>query len=40
MNSGSHQITWNAGKYPSGTYFANLTTDNGFKATKKMLLVK
>jgi hypothetical protein len=40
MNSGSHQITWNAGKYPSGTYFANLTTDNGFKATKKILLVK
>jgi hypothetical protein len=40
MGSGDHGVTWNASKYPSGTYFMSLTTDNGFKTTKKMMLVK
>jgi hypothetical protein len=39
MPSGSHQMTWNADKYPAGVYFAKLSTSKE-SATIKMLLVK
>jgi photosystem II stability/assembly factor-like uncharacterized protein len=40
LNSGTHQYVWNAEKYPSGIYFYRLETSTGFRAARKMLLVK
>jgi photosystem II stability/assembly factor-like uncharacterized protein len=40
MESGIHQVIWNAGQYPSGMYFYQIETSTGFKEAKKMLLVK
>lgn len=37
--SGKHNINWNGYKYPSGTYFYQLTTPS-FTRTKKMVLIK
>jgi len=37
---GYHRIVWNARDLPSGIYFYRLETSTGFKAAKKMLLVK
>jgi len=39
MESGTHQIIWNAGNMPSGMYFYQLKA-NTFVETKRMLLVK
>ena len=39
LNEGIHQVIWNA-EVPSGTYFYRLTTNNGFVAAKKMILMK
>jgi hypothetical protein len=35
---GTHNVTWNAGSLPAGTYFINLNTGKE-KLTKKVLLV-
>lgn len=40
LSSGSHRITFNASKLSSGIYFYELTTSDGFRAVKKMNLVK
>ncbi len=39
VNSGIHQVTWNAGNRPSGVYFYQLQTDN-FTQTRKLMLLK
>jgi len=39
LESGKHEISWNAENYSSGIYFYKLVTE-GFTATKKMILVK
>ncbi len=39
-NAGSYKVSFDAGGLPSGVYYYQLTTDSGFKETKKMLLVK
>jgi len=38
--AGNYKISYDAGRLSSGVYFYNITTDNGFTATKKMTLVK
>lgn len=37
--TGTYEVDWDAGNYPSGVYFYQLKTD-GFVATKKMILMK
>lgn len=39
LESGTHEISWNAANYSSGVYFYKLVTD-GYTATRKMMLVK
>jgi hypothetical protein len=39
LNPGTYEVEWNAGNYPSGTYFYKLQTGS-FSETKKMLIVK
>ena len=39
IKGGKHEISWNAGHFPSGIYFYKIIT-NEFTDTKKMLLVK
>lgn len=39
LESGRHEISWNAEKYSSGVYFYRLETKD-FSAVKKMILVK
>lgn len=39
LNAGSHNQTWDASSFPSGTYFYKLETEN-FSTTKKMLILK
>ncbi|HJY63264.1 MAG TPA: YCF48-related protein [Ignavibacteria bacterium] len=39
LNSGTHEIKWDASKYSSGIYFYTLRT-NDFSETKRMMLVK
>jgi len=38
--SGSHKVSYDAGRLSSGVYYYTLTTDNGFSETKKMILNK
>jgi hypothetical protein len=38
MAAGDHTINWDAGKMPSGIYFARLETDSGIKSIKMLLL--
>ena len=37
--AGTYEVEWDAGNYPSGVYFYQLTTEN-FIETKKMILMK
>ena len=37
--SGSYEVEWNAGGYPSGVYFYQINSGN-FVDTKKMILLK
>ena len=39
LQTGEHQINWNASQYPNGAYFYTLKGDE-FRETKKMMLVK
>ena len=39
LNAGTYEVDFNAGEFPSGTYFYRLTSDN-FSQTKKMMLIK
>ncbi|MCX6156999.1 MAG: T9SS type A sorting domain-containing protein [Ignavibacteriae bacterium] len=39
LGTGTYEVNFNASKYPSGTYFYKLETDN-FSGTKKMILLK
>jgi hypothetical protein len=39
MNAGTHSVTWNADKTPSGVYFTKLETES-FSSVKKMVLMK
>jgi photosystem II stability/assembly factor-like uncharacterized protein len=39
LQPGTHEVKWDASKYPSGVYFYKLET-NDFMETKKMLLIK
>jgi hypothetical protein len=39
-NAGTHVINYDAGRLSSGVYYYNITTDNGFSETKKMILAK
>lgn len=39
LSEGLHQLTWDASRCPSGTYFARFETD-GFVVTRRMLLLK
>lgn len=38
--AGDYQVVWNASNFPSGVYFYQLETDNGFIQTKKLMLLK
>ena len=38
--AGTHSITWNAEQFPSGIYFARLTSENGQTQTQKLVLMK
>ncbi len=40
QQSGSHTVTFDAGGLASGIYIYRLTTDTGFSATRKMLLLR
>lgn len=40
LTSGAHSITFNASRLSSGIYFYEITTADGFKAVKKMNLIK
>ncbi len=39
LQPGTYEYSWDAAKYPSGTYFFRLSTEN-YSETKKMILVK
>jgi hypothetical protein len=39
QEAGEHQVVWNAGDQPTGSYFYRIATDNNSE-TKKMLLIK
>jgi hypothetical protein len=39
MQAGTHQVSWNAGRVPSGVYYYKLTTKSG-TLVKKMTLLK
>ena len=39
MSEGTHNVTWNASKSPSGVYFTKLETES-FSSVKKMVLMK
>lgn len=39
LSAGKHTIIWNAGEFPSGVYFYNITTA-GFTKTNRMILLK
>ncbi len=39
LESGYHQVNWNAENYPSGVYFAKLQIEN-FEQTQKLVLLK
>jgi len=38
--SGSHKVSYDAGRLSSGVYYYTLSTNNGFSETKKMVLSK
>ena len=38
--AGIHSLNWNAAGLPSGIYFLNITSDHGWSASKKLLLMK
>ena len=40
QSAGTHKITWNAENFPSGIYFARLTSENGQTQTQKLVLMK
>ena len=40
QSAGSHNITWNAENFPSGIYFARLSSVNGQSQTQKLVLMK
>ena len=40
QSAGTHKITWNAEQFPSGIYFARLTSENGQTQTQKLVLMK
>jgi hypothetical protein len=44
LNPGTYEVEWDAGNYPSGVYYYQLTINNEqlsiFKETKKMVLIK
>jgi hypothetical protein len=39
-HAGNHQIQWDATGFASGVYLYHLSTDNGFVATKRMILLR
>lgn len=39
VNAGTYQVSWNAERYSSGTYFCRMSAD-GFSETKRMTLIK
>ena len=39
MEQGSHEVSFNAGSYASGTYIYRIDAGS-FSATKKMILIK
>jgi hypothetical protein len=39
-DAGSYQLHWDASGYPSGVYYYQLTVDDKYKETKKMMVVK
>jgi flagellar hook assembly protein FlgD len=39
LSAGTYEVQWNAGSYPSGTYFYRLTSTK-YSETKKMVLLK
>ncbi len=38
IESGSHEVVWDAGKFPSGVYLYKLSTENYYKINKMMLI--
>jgi hypothetical protein len=40
QGAGTYNITWDAKNYPSGVYFYRLISDNGYRQTKKLFLLK
>ncbi|MBN2000479.1 T9SS type A sorting domain-containing protein [candidate division KSB1 bacterium] len=40
MSAGVFSVVWDATGFPSGTYFYRLSTDTGFEAIKKLVLLK
>ena len=40
LGAGNFSVRWDAGRYSSGVYFYTLTSSEGFRETKNMLLVK
>ena len=40
LKPGTYEVEWDAGNYPSGVYFYQLSINNEQLATKKMVLIK
>ena len=40
QSPGNYKVQFNASSFSSGIYFYQLTTENGFMMTKKMLFIK
>ncbi|RPI15085.1 MAG: T9SS C-terminal target domain-containing protein, partial [Ignavibacteriae bacterium] len=40
LSSGSYKVQWNAVNYSSGLYFIKLTTESGYSAVQKIILMK
>jgi len=40
QKAGKYQIEWDAGDFASGVYFYQLSTDQGFVQTRKLVLMK
>ena len=40
QNTGNHQVEWDARGFASGVYLYRINADNGFKETKKLILLK